>query len=440
MVEPSSSPAPNNGNGNRVIKYRRLRPFKTAEIKVLLLENISKAATNMLKEAGYQVEVCAKSMSKEELGEKLKTVHALGIRSKTQITEELIKEAPCLLTIGCFCIGTNQVNLEAALSRGIAVFNSPFSNSRSVAELVLAEIIGLSRQLGERNNEMHAGRWNKTALGCREIRRKVLGIVGYGHIGSQLSVLAESMGMRVLFHDIQQLMPLGMAMPVGNLEELLRQSDFISLHVPETPETVNMIGAHELRLMKKGACLINASRGTVVDLVALKESLTTGHLGGAALDVFPEEPEANGAWNTGLEGLPNVILTPHIGGSTEEAQAAIGVEVATSITRFLDQGTTLGSANFPELDLRVNTFEQPSSSYPCRVLNVHHNVPGVLLKINKILGEFNIEKQVCESRGQYSYVMADVNANCEKDLEHIFESVFALPEAVATRIVYLGEN
>lgn len=348
----------------------------------------------------------------------------------------MIKEAPCLLTIGCFCIGVNQVDLGAALSRGIAVFNSPFSNSRSVAEMVIAEIITLARQLGDRNLEMHSGLWNKTAKGCHEIRRKVLGIVGYGHIGSQLSVLAESMGMLVMFYDIQQIMPLGMATPTNTMEELLSKADFVSLHVPETSETIKMIGPCELSLMKPGSFLINASRGSVVDIPALKEALDSGHLGGAALDVYPEEPEANGSWKTGLEGYPNVILTPHIGGSTEEAQAAIGIEVANSIIKFLDMGCTLNSVNFPELNLRVNNFEQPTSPYPCRVLNVHHNVPGVLLKINQILGPFNIEKQVCESRGHFSYIMADVNANLEKDLEHIFESIFNLPEAVATRIVY----
>lgn len=349
----------------------------------------------------------------------------------------MIHEAPRLLTIGCFCIGVNQVDLEAALSRGVAVFNSPFSNSRSVAELVLAEIITLARHLGDRNMEMHAGRWKKTATGCHEIRRKVLGIVGYGHIGSQLSVLAESLGMRVIFYDIQQLMPLGMALPVASLDDLLREADFVSLHVPETRETVGLIGARELDLMRRGSYLINASRGSVVDVEALKGALQSGHLAGAALDVYPEEPAANGTWKTGLEGLPNVILTPHVGGSTEEAQAAIGTEVAQGIIKFLEQGSTLGSANFPQLDLRVSGFEQLSASpYLCRVLNVHHNVPGVLRKINQILGEFNIEKQVCESRGHFSYVMSDVSATCEADLDRIFESIYNLPEAVATRIVY----
>lgn len=344
-------------------------------------------------------------------------------------------EAPCLLTIGCFCIGVNQVALEAALSRGVAVFNSPFSNSRSVAELVIAEIIALARCLGDRNGEMHAGTWNKTAAGCHEIRRKVLGIVGYGHIGAQLSVLAEAMGMRVLFHDTQQLMPLGMATPASSLNQLLAEADFVSLHVPETDDTRGLIGAAELAQMKAGSYLINASRGSVVDLVALKAALDEGRLAGAALDVYPEEPEANGGWRTGLEGYRNVILTPHIGGSTEEAQAAIGVEVAQSIIKFLDQGCTLGSANFPQLDLRISEFDA-APAYTCRVLNVHHNVPGVLRKINEILGEFNIEKQVCESRGHYAYVMSDVSARQESDLHHIFERIYNLSEAVATRIVY----
>lgn len=358
-------------------------------------------------------------------------------RSKTEITADLIREAPRLLTIGCFCIGVNQVDREAALGRGVAVFNSPFSNSRSVAELVLAEIVALSRQLGDRNREMHAGMWKKTATGCREIRRKVLGIVGYGHIGSQLSVLAESMGMRVIFYDIQQLMPLGMATPMDSLGELLKEADFVSLHVPETEETSRLIGTREIQMMRKGSYLINASRGSVVNIDALKSALLSGHLAGAALDVYPHEPEANGVWTTGLEGMPNVILTPHIGGSTEEAQAAIGIEVAQSIIKFLEQGCTLCSVNFPQLDLRVNSFYQSSSdSYLCRVLNVHHNVPGVLLKINQILGEFNIEKQVCESRGNYAYVMSDVSATCEADLERIFENIYTLSEAVATRIVY----
>jgi D-3-phosphoglycerate dehydrogenase len=382
------------------------------------------------------VETVAKSLPKEELREKLKTVHALGIRSKTEIGEDLIKEAPCLLTIGCFCIGTNQVDLQAALARGISVFNSPFSNSRSVAELIIGKIISLARGLGDRNREMHAGKWIKTSTGCHEIRRKILGIVGYGHIGSQLSVLAESMGMHVIFYDVQPIMPLGMAIPCEALDDLLSRADFVTLHVPETADTMGMIGERELALMKPGSYLLNASRGTVVDLEALKKALKSGSLRGAARDVYPQEPESNGAWSTGLEGYPNVILTPHIGGSTEEAQAAIGLEVAANMIRFLSQGSTTGSVNFPELDLRFNTFESPSTPYPCRLLNVHQNVPGVLLKISTILGEFNIEKLQCESRGQYSYVMADVSAMCESDLDKIFESIFALPEAIATRIVY----
>ena len=309
-----------------------------------------------------------------------------------------------------------------------------------MAELVISEIIALSRGLHDRNREMHQGQWKKTAAGCREVRGKVLGIVGYGHIGSQLSVLAESIGMRVIFYDVAQSMPLGMASPMRSLEELLQAADFVTLHVPETSETIDMIGETQLKQMKQGSFLINASRGTVVDLDALRKALISQHLGGAALDVYPSEPEANGPWKTELEGLPNVILTPHIGGSTEEAQAAIGLEVAQNMIRFLDQGSTLGSVNFPELDLRPgkNFFESQESLsiYPCRILNVHASVPGVLRKINEILSKYNIEKQVCESRGHFAYLMADISAACEADLQQIFESIFQMPEAIATRLVY----
>lgn len=273
----------------------------------------------------------------------------------------------------------------------------------------------------------------KTAKNCREIRGKTLGIVGYGHVGSQLSVLAESMGMTVVFYDILQIMPIGMARPCNSFEELLASSDFVSLHVPETPDTIGMIGLKEISHMKRGSYLINASRGKVVDLEALKQSLRDGTLCGAAIDVFPEEPEANGQFSSGMEGLSNVILTPHIGGSTEEAQEAIGLEVAQNMVRFINQGTSLGSVNFPEIDLRLS---QTSEAYCCRVLNVHKNVPGVLKKINEILSDYNIEKQICESRGPYSYVMADVTVTDKGDMDRIFERIYNLPESKSTRIVY----
>lgn len=352
---------------------------------------------------------------------------------------DLIKDAPCLLSVGCFCIGTNQVDLQAALSKGIAVFNSPFSNSRSVAELIIAEIIALARQLGDRNTEMHEGRWNKRSAGCYEIRGKVLGIVGYGHIGSQLSVLAEAMGMRVVFYDVVPIMPLGSATQMRSLNELLRTADFVTLHVPELPSTTEMIGERELALMKPGSFLLNASRGRVVQLDALKSALKSGHLAGAALDVFPQEPECNGDFwaDAELAALSNVILTPHIGGSTEEAQAAIGNEVATAMVKFLNSGCSVGSVNFPEVDLKAARMpEGGQGRFLCRLLNVHHNVPGVLKKINLILAEHNIEKQTCESKGPFAYVIVDASTTEADDLDRIFRDIYDLPESVATRLLY----
>lgn len=432
-------------------KYRSLNPFRTGDIKILLLEGISKVAIDMLTDAGYQVEHHSKALPLEVLKEKLKTVHAVGIRSKTQLSEELIASSPTLLTIGCFCIGTNQVHLDSLLSRGISVFNSPFSNSRSVAELIIAEIITLSRGLSARNIEMHRSEWKKTSVGCHEIRGKCLGIVGYGHIGTQLSVLAEAMGLRVIYYDINQMMPLGMAERCSSLAEVLTRSDFVSLHVPQTPETKGMIGNEQMKMMKKGSYLLNASRGCVVDLVSLKELLQEGHLAGAAIDVFPEEPAANGTFSTGFEEFNNVILSPHIGGSTLEAQDAIGAEVAQALIRYLGEGNTQGSVNFPEMDLRTSLFnchnrkadtpdtaseEELLKVFPCRLINVHRNVPGVLRKMNNVLGDFNIEKQICESKGEYSYFMADIKATDPSDIDSIYEGISSLPEALSTRITY----
>ncbi|KAJ3198695.1 Phosphoglycerate dehydrogenase ser3 [Dinochytrium kinnereticum] len=330
-----------------------------------------------------QVECFAKALPEDQLKEKIKDVHAIGLRSKTQLTKEVLQEAKELLVIGCFCIGTNQVNLEYAASRGIAVFNSPFSNSRSVAELVIAEIIALSRQVTDRNAEMHAGSWNKVSLmNCHEIKGKTLGIIGYGHIGSQLSVLADSFGMAVIYYDVLQIMHLGTAKPTASLGDLLKQADIVSLHVPETPETKNMIGEREISQMKKGAYLINASRGTVVDIPALASALKSGHLAGAAVDVFPVEPFTNGKnFSSELVGSPNTILTPHIGGSTEEAQSAIGVEVGSALLKFLKTGSTLGAVNFPEVDLRTSS----SKKKLVRILNCHQNVPGVLKRSKSVI-------------------------------------------------------
>ena len=318
----------------------------------------------------------------------------------------------------------------------MSVFNSPFSNSRSVAELIICEIICLARQIGDRNKEMHAGKWNKKSSGCVEIRGKVIGIVGYGHIGSQLSVLAESLGMKVVSYDVAQIMCLGNATPLNSLSDLLKTADFVTLHVPELPSTRNMIGVAEIAKMKPGSFLLNASRGSVVDLEALKAALTSGHLKGAALDVYPEEPESNGdGYFTGLEKFENVIMTPHIGGSTEEAQISIGMEVSSMMVNFINKGSSMGSVNFPEVDLR-KIYIPKNGHFVCRLLNVHQNVPGVLKKINLILSEYNIEKQICESRGPFAYLIADISTIQEENLEKIFKDIYDIAESVATRLLY----
>ncbi|RCI01210.1 D-3-phosphoglycerate dehydrogenase 2 [Rhizopus azygosporus] len=411
-----------------------LRPFNTNEVKILLLENINETAIASFKKQGYQVETYAKALVGDELLEKIKDAHVIGIRSKTKLTKQVLEQAKNLLAIGCFCIGTNQVDLQAAANQGIAVFNSPFSNSRSVAELVIGEIITLARHLGDRNNEMHSGVWNKVSKNCFEIRGKVLGIVGYGHIGSQLSVLAEAMGMTVYFYDVIQIMPLGQAKPVDSLHELLAISDFVTLHVPETEETKNMIGEQELQKMKKGAYLINNARGTVVQIPALVKYLKSGHLGGAAIDVFPKEPASNGPYFNEYPELiscPNVILTPHIGGSTEEAQRMIGLEVSQALIKYINDGTSVGAVNFPEVDLRAIREEDNST---VRVLYIHRNIPGVLKEINRIFADHNVEKQHSDSKGSIAYVMADI-ADIT-DLKGLYDALIVTPSNIQTRILY----
>ena len=307
----------------------------------------------------------------------------IGIRSKTKLTARVLQAAKNLIVVGCFCIGTNQVDLKYAAEHGIAVFNSPFSNSRSVAELVLCEVVALSRQLGDRSNEMHRGTWNKVSNGCWEVRGKTLGIIGYGHIGSQLSVLAEAFSMSVIYFDVVNLMGLGTARQVGSLDEVLRDADYVTCHVPELPETTNLISKDELSRMKKGSYLLNLSRGHVVDIPALIDAMRSGQIAGAALDVYPAEPAGNGdyfrndlnTWADDLRSLKNLILTPHIGGSTEEAQSAIGIEVAQSLVRYINDGATLGAVNMPEVNLRSLTMDQPDHM---RVIYIHQNVPGVL--------------------------------------------------------------
>jgi D-3-phosphoglycerate dehydrogenase len=374
-----------------------------------LLEGIHAVAEQALVAAGHQVRRVAGALKEDELIAQLDGVQLLGIRSKTNVTKKVLEagSAKGLLSVGAFCIGTNQIALEAAMRRGVAVFNAPFSNTRSVAELVIAEIITLSRELGDRNIEMHTGAWKKSASGSREVRGKTLGVVGYGHIGTQVGILAEFFGMRVLFYDVAAKLPLGNTQVVPHLETLLQQSDFVTLHVPETPQTKNMIGVKEIAAMKKGACLINNARGTVVDIEALADAIKRGHLHGAAVDVYPDEPESSDTkgFKTPLQGLHNVVLTPHIGGSTLEAQENIGREVAGALIRYAQTGATGGSVNFPicELGATPGTW---------RLTHVHQNVPGVLRDVNRVIGDAgaNIHAQLLSTNADIGYLMMDLDS------------------------------
>lgn len=398
-------------------------------IKILLLENVHPCAHADLRAAGFEVDVEKGALGEDQLAERLKNYHVVGIRSKTQVTASILKRNPQLLTVGAFCIGTNQINLVEANRMGIPVFNAPYSNTRSVAELVLSEMIALSRQLGDVNSAAHRGEWLKSAKGAREVRGKTLGIVGYGHIGSQVSILAEALGLRVLYYDIIKKLPLGNARAVDSLAELLRESDFVTLHVPETPLTKDMIGVEELKTMRPQACLINASRGTVVVVPALAAAIESGHIGGAAVDVFPEEPENNTQkFTSELQNLKNVILTPHIGGSTEEAQEAIGREVAHSLTEFLTQGLTLGAVNFPQVGV------PPKAPEVARLINVHANRPGVLGEINSIVSKSgaNIRAQYLSTDVHLGYVVMDMEG---PDPRQVFDQVKALKTSISTRLV-----
>lgn len=381
----------------------------TDNLRFLLLENISPVARQALETHGHHVETTGTALKEAELIARLNEgeFHVLGIRSRTQVTAAVFEACPRLVGLGAFCIGTNQIDLEAAGTHGVACFNAPFSNTRSVAELVIAEVVMLSRQLGDRVREMHHGKWRKVATGSHEVRGKTLGIVGYGHIGRQVGVLAEMMGMRVVFHDIVQRLPMGNNRAAENLDELLEVSDFVTLHVPETPLTHKMIGQAQLERMKKGACLLNASRGTVVEIPALAAALKAGHVGGAAVDVFPVEPEANSSdeFKSELVGLQNVILTPHIGGSTAEAQENIGREVTGSLLRYVASGSTTGCVSFPDVDL-------PRLPGTHRLVHVHKNVPGVLGDVNHIIAQHraNILAQVLGTNARIGYVIIDFDA------------------------------
>ncbi|MBU3068370.1 phosphoglycerate dehydrogenase [Aestuariicella sp. G3-2] len=378
-----------------------------SKIRFLLLEGVHQSAVDTLEQSGYtNVEYLKTAVPEDELIEKIKDAHFVGIRSRTQLTRRVFENAPKLIAVGCFCIGTNQVDLTAAQEHGVAVFNAPYSNTRSVAELVIAQAILLLRGIPEKNAVCHRGGWLKSAAGSFEIRGKTLGIIGYGSIGTQVSVLAESLGMNVIFFDVVTKLPLGNAAQVRSMDELLGQADVISLHVPETASTQNMIGAAEFAKMKKGAIFMNAARGTVVDIDALAGALESGHLAGTAIDVFPVEPRGNDEeFVSPLRAFDNAILTPHIGGSTMEAQENIGFEVAEKLVKYSDNGTTTSSVNLPEVAL-------PSHPDAHRLLHVHQNVPGILSKINQVLSDtgINIAAQYLQTNENVGYVVVDVDA------------------------------
>lgn len=403
--------------------------FPVDQIKFLLLENIHATAHQIIRGEGFQLEILPGSLKEDELAQKLRDAHVLGIRSKTRVTARSLEDARRLLAIGCFCIGVNQVDLAAANLRGVPVFNAPFSNTRSVAELVIGEVIALARQLGDRSREVHDGRWRKVASGSWEVRGKTLGIVGYGHIGSQVGVLAEALGLRVVYYDTGNKLPMGNNRPCASLQEVLQTADFVTLHVPATAASKQMIGAAELQTMRKGSYLLNLSRGSVVVLPALAEAIKAGHIAGAAVDVYPEEPETNSdGFDTPLRGLPNVILTPHVGGSTSEAQAAIGREVGSSLIKFVNTGATTGAVNFPNVEL-------PPIKGTHRILNAHRNVPGVLRDINRIVSECdaNIRSQVLLTDASVGYLIMDLDQDVSNEVKN---AVAALPTSIKTRILY----
>ncbi len=406
--------------------------FPKQDIRVLLLEGVSQTAIDVFTAAGYsQIELHSKALPEDELKARIAEAHIVGIRSRTQLSAEVLANAKRLMAVGCFCIGTNQVDLEAAELAGIPVFNAPYSNTRSVAELVIAEAIMLTRGIPQKNAECHRGGWSKSAAGSHEVRGKTLGIIGYGHIGTQVGVMAEAMGMQVIFHDVETKLSLGNARAAISLDDLLARADIVTVHVPETPATQWMIGADELARMRPGAHLINAARGTVVDIDALDAALRSGHLGGAAVDVFPVEPKGNGdAFVSPLTAHDNVILTPHVGGSTLEAQDNIGVEVAAKLVRYSDNGSTLSAVNFPEVTL-------PEHAESLRLLHIHQNVPGVLSKVNEIFSRHNvnIDGQFLRTDPKVGYVVIDVGAD-EAQVATLKGELAAIEGTLRTRVLY----
>lgn len=403
------------------------------KIKFLLVEGVHQKALDSLKAAGYtNIEYYKGALDTDALKAAVRDAHFIGLRSRTHLTEEIFTAAQKLVAVGCFCIGTNQVDLTAAAKRGVPVFNAPFSNTRSVAELVIGELLLLLRGVPAANARAHRGEWNKQAAGCYEARGKKLGIIGYGHIGTQLGILAEALGMHVFFYDIENKLPLGNATQVQHLSDLLNMSDVVSLHVPENDSIKNMIDAAALALMKPGSLLINASRGTVVDIPALCDALARQHLAGAAVDVFPTEPATNSdPFTSPLCEFDNVLLTPHIGGSTQEAQENIGLEVAGKLIKYSDNGSTLSAVNFPEVSLPHH------SQHVSRLLHIHENRPGILTAINQIFAEkgVNIAGQYLQTTPHIGYVVIDIDAP-----EHIandaLQAMKAIPGTIRARMLY----
>ncbi|MGD9905958.1 MAG: phosphoglycerate dehydrogenase [Vicinamibacterales bacterium] len=402
--------------------------FPRHRIRIVLLENAHPAAAAALRERGYSVEVIPRALEGDELAEVMASCHVLGVRSRTKVRDEHLAHASRLLALGCFSVGTDQVAIDDAARRGVPVFNAPHASTRSVAELTMGCVVALARRLGDKSGGLHQGRWDKSLAGAHEVRGRTIGIVGYGHIGQQVGLLAEAFGMRVLFHDVLKKLALGLTRPV-DLEQLLEEADFVTLHVPETPQTVGMIGATQLARMRQGSYLLNLSRGKVVDVPALRDALASGHLGGAALDVYPAEPTPPVAeFDVGLMHLPNVILTPHVGGNTEEAQKSIGLEVAHALGEFVDRGSTEGAVNFPQVNL-------PAMPDTHRILNIHKNVPGVLAAVNNIVSEVgaNIDAQQLGTSKDIGYLVMDVNRELSDEV-HL--RIAALPMNVRTRILY----
>jgi D-3-phosphoglycerate dehydrogenase / 2-oxoglutarate reductase len=420
-----------NMGGSLVLNMeKKLTSYPKDKINILFLENISDTAVNHFKDAGYSsVRKLKGALTEEQLIREVKDVHLLGIRSKTQITKKVLDAAKKLQAVGCFCIGVNQVDLAYARQQGVVVFNAPYSNTRSVAELVIGISVMLIRRIPDKNKAAHEGTWMKDAKGSYELRGKTLGIIGYGNIGAQVSVLAEAFGMKVIFYDVVTKLPMGNATACKTLEELLGNSDIVTLHVPETQRTKNMINRDNIRHFKKGAILLNYARGEVVELEALRDAINEGQVSGAGVDVYPQEPEKNGdSFYTPLQNLPNVILTPHIGGSTEEAQANIGEDVSNKLYEYLESGITIGSHTIPSLNL-------PPQEGTHRILHIHRNVPGVLSAINTELSKNNINilAQYLKTNEEVGYVVLDVD---KKLSSHAFELLKQVKETIKSRLLY----